>query len=96
MKDLIILVFYLNVDGMSPQRVLEQVSDLKQVLAGKGTLDDKFNMKHYIMPVRNQPTKVECIYPVLLDQKELVDKAIKSLESIEALADLWSNRESKF
>lgn len=62
-KELIILVVYINVDGLSRQGVNEYLFQIE--LSYKNMYDDTDkNIKTYYLPVNNhQETKIECIYP---------------------------------
>jgi hypothetical protein len=73
----VILVFYLNVGNLEECDVQESIEKIKHQFRFK---DEKF--LSFFIPVRNQDSKVECIYPVLLDdtQKSKVKKAIQRLE----------------
>lgn len=61
-KELIILAIYINMDGLSYQRVKQLMSTF---ISNYENLynDTNKNVKIYYIPVTNQETKVECVYP---------------------------------
>ena len=73
----VILTFYLNVGNLEECDVQEYIEKIKCQFRFK---DEKF--LSIFIPVRNQDSKVECIYPVLLDdtQKSKVKEAVQRLE----------------
>jgi len=62
-KELIILAIYINVDGLSNQRVQNIIQSF--INSYENMYNDLSNkiVKIYYLPVNNQETKVECIYP---------------------------------
>lgn len=63
-EELIILAIYINVDGMSPVDVQQVMGDI--ITNYEKTYEDVLTkkIKSLYFPVKNQETKVECIYPV--------------------------------
>lgn len=61
--DKVILVFYVNVDGLEPEDVESYMCNVRERLR-----DD--NTTQYLIPVTNQQTKVECINPKLVSKEE--------------------------
>lgn len=61
-KDLIILAIYFNIGGMSDmvarQRLYEFINSYESMYK-----DTNKDVKIYYLPVQNQETRVECIYP---------------------------------
>ncbi len=62
--DKIILVHYINVGNVSPQKVAEIMSELSKSLVGQ---DD---VLHYIYPITQGDTRVDCINPKLVTGEE--------------------------
>ena len=62
-KELIILICYMNVDGMSRQHVEQSLLIVQENLSLIYRDDEYREFKLSIIPVTNQPTKIECIYP---------------------------------
>jgi hypothetical protein len=60
----IILVHYINVGNVSPQRVSELLYDVSKSLAGQ---DD---VLHYVYPITQGETRVDCINPKLVTGEE--------------------------
>ena len=70
----LILVLYLNMNGVPNN----EVDDYCKQVIEKIKNDD---IIHYVIPVRNQETKVECINPKLVSEKGY-EQAKIALESI--------------
>lgn len=58
--DKIILAHYINVGNVSPQKVNELLYDISKSLAGQ---DD---VLHYVYPITQGDTRVDCINPKLV------------------------------
>lgn len=77
-----IIVIYLNVAGKARSRAKEVIANYRNKFV------DTDDIIHYILPVRDQPTKVECINPRFLTEKEYkeiadrIDVYTKKLELI--------------
>lgn len=56
-----LLIIYLNVDGVPTEEVPRYVDS---AIVGLDDLKDEYSF--VMMPVRNQPTKVECVNPVIV------------------------------
>jgi intein/homing endonuclease len=61
-KELIILAIYINVDGLSHQCVEEEIYNLSKEYENIYN-DTNKNIKVYYLPVTNQETRIECVYP---------------------------------
>lgn len=61
----IILAHYINVGNSSPQRVAETIQSLRKLL----DMEDN-EIIHYLYPVRDQETRVECLNPRLVSEEE--------------------------
>jgi hypothetical protein len=75
-KDKIFLVVYLNVGATLDSEVENYVKSLTDCL----NFDDSVQL--FIVPCRGSDTRIECINPVLLDEKQYksVEKKIKGLK----------------
>ena len=73
----IILIIYLNHSNLSQLEFNQKLVDLKQML-GYNNVD----VIHYIIPVNDSPTRVECINPKLVSSEEY-QKAKNVLDEIE-------------
>ena len=83
MLDKTILVFYINVGQLSYSDVEEAISKVKELAKPKKEDEDK--VIQYIIPVRDQETRVECINaPVYVSSerhKEEIMSKIKALDN---------------
>ncbi|MFA5586578.1 MAG: hypothetical protein WDA02_08550 [Saccharofermentanales bacterium] len=61
-KELIILAIYINMDGLSQQRVNQLMTTFMDTYKNFYS-DINKEVKIYYLPVTNQETKVECVYP---------------------------------
>ena len=75
-KDKIFLVVYLNVGTAADSEIEDSVKRLTDTL----NFDDSVHL--FIIPCRGSDTRIECINPVLLDEKQYksVEKKIKGLK----------------
>ena len=75
-KDKIFLVVYLNVGTTVDSEIEDSVKRLADTL----NFDDSVQL--FIIPCRGSDTRIECINPVLLDEKQYksVEKKIKGLK----------------
>ena len=75
-KDKIFLVVYLNVGTAADSETEDSVKRLADTL----NFDDSVQL--FIIPCRGSDTRIECINPVLLDEKQYksVEKKIKGLK----------------
>jgi hypothetical protein len=60
MIDKIILVHYINIDGVPQHDLGEMMGLVKESLAKDADIIS------YIVPVKNEPTRIECVNPKLL------------------------------
>jgi len=77
-KDKIILVCYINVTNVDNSDVHRLCSDFAN---GISNIIDN-TVEYFILPVIDSQTRIECINPVLLDEKQYQDIK-KKLESID-------------
>lgn len=62
--DKIILVHYINIDGV-PNNDLARMMEMVQESLAKDA-----DIISYIVPVRNEPTRIECVNPKLLKNND--------------------------
>lgn len=65
-KEKLILVFYINVDGLTKSQAKESIQEMMNFLE---TENNDGSILNYILPVQNQETKIECLNPKLLDDE---------------------------
>jgi len=84
-KDKLILVFYINVDGINAYDVSEYLSNAARHFQGYDVYESIF------IPVHNQETKVDCINPVLLNEEQYkkVEDTVSKLST--AFGDFTKN-----
>lgn len=63
-EELIILAVYINVDGMSSSQTDAMIMNFKNIYLDNFKDVQGKKIKTLYFPVKNQETKVECIYPV--------------------------------
>ena len=73
----IILIIYLNHSNLSQLEFNQKLVDLKQMLGY-----NRVDVIHYIIPVSDSPTRVECVNPKLVSGEEY-QKAKIVLDDIE-------------
>jgi len=85
-----ILVFYINVDGMSRQQAEEGIYQFSKVKHPEGSIQ-------YFLPVKNQPTKVECINPKMItdEQYENMKKELEDIKYFMSLPNEMRERKMK-
>ena len=64
MMDKIILVHYINIDGVPNSNLGEMMGLVKESLAKDADIIS------YIVPVRDEPTRIECVNPKLLKDND--------------------------
>ena len=62
--DKIILVHYINMDGVPNSNLREMMEMVKESLAKDADIIS------YIVPVRDEPTRIECVNPKLLKEND--------------------------
>lgn len=73
-----IFVYYLNVDGMSPQSIAEQIYKIQEIWSFQ-------NIVTWIVPRRDGETKIECVYDGRIKErgeelKELIEEINDKIE----------------
>lgn len=59
MKPLIILAHYIRTGNKSPQRSRETIEEYKKSLE---PFDEQFRYKHFVLPVKDTESRIECIF----------------------------------
>jgi hypothetical protein len=62
--DKIILVHYINIDGVPNSSLVEMMEMIKESLAKDADIIS------YIVPIRDEPTRIECVNPKLLKDND--------------------------
>jgi hypothetical protein len=86
-KNLPVLYFalYINVDGQSPQCAREGIYNLVANF-NRSVEETDFNEKFFVFPVKNQPSKIELLYPFPgVDKAELDEMYEKHLKRLDDL-----------
>ena len=84
MDKLIVFVHYINVGVKSPQRAIEFLKQYMHEINKTDNIDQDFTIRHYVMGVKDpQETKVECIYPLPINDDYLEQKTIDKLKLLE-------------
>jgi hypothetical protein len=60
----IILAHYINMGNRSPMKVAEMIQEIRAVLK------DDDEIIHFLYPVTNQETKIECLNPKLMSEED--------------------------
>lgn len=63
----IILIIYINVDGLSRARGEQVMSEMVNAFGNTETI------LHYIIPVLQGETRIECVNPKLVSEEEYMD-----------------------
>lgn len=77
MKDKIILVHYVYVGSANRSKVIEYMNNYQKVLDRNSPHE---NMIQYAIPVHNCDSRIECIYPVMVSDKEAIEKMEENLK----------------
>jgi hypothetical protein len=84
MRQLIILVCYLSVGSISLLKVRENVAEINKVLKKtfSKSIQNKTNtiIKTIVIPVRDQKTYLECIFPTEPDLPEEIKEQFNQIE----------------
>jgi hypothetical protein len=80
-KQLIILVYYINIDGLSRVQAQQQLMELMEVSRIPDNIKNDTNteVECIYLPVRNQETKVECIFPKNQDENNEVKNILLNI-----------------
>jgi len=92
-KELIILAIYINIDGLSVQRAKQTIHEIISMYSQMYN-DTNKNVKMYWLPVRDQQTKVECIYPppnVIGNSKTIIENELLKIYKILSSANTKIN-----
>ena len=75
-----ILVFYVNVGNVDNEDVSQYIENFKRIIESKE--EDKDDVIHYIIPVRDQETRIECINaPMFITSETVSEDIIKKIEA---------------
>jgi hypothetical protein len=58
MKPLIILVHYISIGNKSPQSTRQKIDEYKKGLEAS---DDHYNYRHFVLPIKEGSSRIECI-----------------------------------
>lgn len=73
-KEKVLLAFYVNVGDLPNSDVERTIARIKAIMP-----EDDHAMYLFI-PVRNQETRVECVYPLFLSDNQVKNKAKEMLD----------------
>ena len=81
-----IIVFYINVGNLSQEEVAKTIDSVRELI--KPTEEDEDKVIHYIIPVRDSETRVECINaPTFIADKKMQEEAINRIATIDRRLD---------
>jgi hypothetical protein len=81
-----ILVFYINVGHLSQEEVSNTIERVREMV--KPSEKDNDDVVSYIIPVRDQETRVECINaPVFVASEIMKENVIKKIEDVDRKLD---------
>jgi hypothetical protein len=81
-----ILVFYINVCNLNQEEVTNTIENIRNLI--KPSEEDRDDVIHYIIPVRDQETKIECINaPIFITSKDMEKEVNKKMEIIDKKLD---------
>lgn len=75
-KDKLILAFYINIGGMNHTDVDSFIYRIK------ASMQEDDSVIYYFIPVRDQESKVECVYPIFVDNKEIKERSKQVLDKL--------------
>lgn len=78
-KDKILLVHYINVEGMSPSQIDAEIQQTKDMNFEEGE-----DIASYCVPMKEGENRIECIDPKILPEEDYAE-AVQSLERIKRL-----------
>jgi len=86
MKQLVILVCYMQItDSISLVKAKRQISEtwaiFEKIFDEQTQIDTNTIIKIIVIPVKNQPTKIECIFPTAEDLPENIIEKLEDIES---------------
>ena len=92
-EDKLLVVIYVNVDGLSTQKAMDTVNQL-QLCIGDNSL------QHYIVPIKGSKTKVECLNPELKGTDDIntkkINKEIPEVISLDNILDIQKRHLEQF
>lgn len=74
----LILVSYIEIGNAADYEVMEIVEKVRKAIVNP----EEKNIKHFIIPVRDQGSKIECINPVRVsdDEYKLIEEKLQNCE----------------
>lgn len=81
-KDTLIIVFYINIEGLSLHEARETISKFANSISEN---DPESNARHYFLP--SNETKVECINPTFISELEYLNIDIKYKKFLDTLEE---------
>lgn len=91
MLEKIILVFYIKVDSILEEQYMKYMEDVIESV--KPSDDEQFIIQYFI-PVRNEESRIECIYPIFLENEEYKIKIEKILTKLETKINDYEQNKS--
>lgn len=86
MLDKTIMVFYINVDSMATSDVPEYIKKIQATI--KPLDEDRDKVINYIIPVRNQETRVECLNaPIVITSEEQKHQHMLNMQKVDTKLD---------
>ena len=81
MKQTVILALYLNIGDMSNRLATEHCSYVANALNENDKFED-IHVEHYIIPIRDGESRVECIYPSIVADDSLKEKYTVTIDRL--------------
>lgn len=72
-KELIILAYYVNVNGLSREMVIKTMNEI--ITMNENTFNDISDkiVKQFYLPIKEGETRMECVYPINTTKDYLVE-----------------------
>jgi len=78
-KNKLILVFYINIGGLSISNAASYVQKVQQQFESQNFTD----LVQYFIPVRDAETRIECLNPQFITNKKIIDDFQKTLKRVD-------------
>ena len=88
MKQTVILALYLNIGNMSPMDANEYCDQATKTLNRNNENFEDIHVQHYIIPIREGESRVECVYPSIVADENLKDTYSQTIEKLNKYLDL--------
>ena len=82
MKQTVILANYIDVGDIPHHEVQAYMEQVINKLQHNPDDTEDINIKQYFIPVRDQETRVECVYPIAVTSKYIQEKYESVLEKL--------------